>query len=128
MDRPTDRKALRQQALAALDEARQELSSHVTHVRTEFAPRVLVAHGLAKYKMWIAGASLVAGFATVRLLFPRRARIDNITKPATNRSVTGLLMTGIWSLAGPPLIELAKERLLGVVMNRFGSTKTHPQD
>lgn len=128
MDRRTDRKALRAQALASLDEARRDLAAHAAQVRTGLEPRALVAQGLAKYRLWIAGASLVAGFAAVRFLFPSRPRVDKAAKPATDRTLSGMVLTGLWSLARPGVLNFMKGRLQDVVMNRFGFTNTHPKD
>jgi hypothetical protein len=127
MDRSTDRKALKLQALAALDEARRELGAQAVRARIDFAPRALFLHGFQKYRIWVVVASAAAGFFAVRMLLPSRRRIDKKSKPATNRSVTGLLLTGLWTLARAPLIDFARDQLQSYVMNRVAPTTTSKQ-
>lgn len=127
MDRPTDRKALKLQALTALDEARYELGVHVARAREDYAPRTLFMQGIRKHKVWAAVASAVVGFVAVRFLLPPRSRIDKNLKTATNRSMSGLLMSGLWTLARSPLIDFAKDQLQTYVMNRVAQTRTPKQ-
>jgi hypothetical protein len=127
MDRPTDRKALKARALAALDEARKELGSHVVRARVDLAPRTLFLHGLQKYKIWIGVAAAAGGFMAVRFFLPSRRNIDRNSKPAKNRSLLGLLMSGAWTLARSPILEFAKAQLQNYILNRVGLNKTPQQ-
>ena len=128
MDRTTDRKALKLQALAALDEARIELGTHAVRARENYAPRTLVMQGLAKHKVLAAVAAAAAGFVVMRFMFPRRSPIDKNSKPAKKRGLSGLLVNGLWMMARAPLLDFAKNHLQNYVMNRAGFTNTTHSD
>ena len=124
MDRKSDRETLRKQALVALDEARAHLGAGVGRAREDFNPRALMLKSAAKHRALIAVATVVAGFISARLVLPRRARIDKNLKPATKRTLSGLMMGGLWAMARAPLTEYVKDHLQALVMNRLNSTRT----
>ncbi len=122
MDRKPDRKALKLALLSALDTAREDISTHAGRAREDYHPGTLMRQSIQENKViWAVGAAVV-GFVATRYFFrkPPVVKFERDKKPESvkKRTLAAIIRTGLWSLASAQLMELAKNHLQTLVMER----------
>jgi hypothetical protein len=123
-----DRETLKREALLSLEQSRGSLHTGVAAVREQLSPKALIQHSLEKHRTAIMVSAAVAGFLAVRLVLPgKQNRRDTSVKSATKRSLSSFLLSGIWGMAREPLLGLAAQQLLPVVMQYVSHFQTPPQ-
>ncbi|RBP48241.1 hypothetical protein DES53_1011042 [Roseimicrobium gellanilyticum] len=109
-----DRQTLKLQAINALDQARANLRGGWAEAREHWRPRNIIRDRVEKHHIAIAVGSVIAGFLAFRWLFSDRTP----SSPAAprRRSLSGFLLNGLWGMAREPLLALATQQLLPVIM------------
>jgi hypothetical protein len=111
-----DRQTLKQQAINALDQSRASLGGGWAEAREHWRPRNIIRERVEKHHIAIAVASVVAGFVAFRWLFSSSGAAAADPAPRRRRTLTGFLMSGLWGMAREPLIALATQQFLPIVM------------
>ncbi len=117
-----DRQALKQQAIQALDLARHSLRGGWVEAREHLRPANFIRQSVARHQVAVLVSALAAGALATRWVagFFRGASPSATTTTTKKRSLTGLLLGGLWGIAREPLIALASQRVLPVIM-RYAS-------
>ncbi len=113
-----DKKELRDQALANLAGARLSLHDDVARMRTQWSPKTLIQHSVERHKTAYIVGAVVVGLLVTKLLFSggRENSRDSSVKTARKRTLASLMLAGLWSVARGPLMGIAQERLLPVIL------------
>ena len=111
-----DRQTLKLQAINALDQSRASLRGGWAEAREHWRPRNIIRERVEKHHIAIAVASVVVGFVAFRWLFSGSSAAADHPAPLRRRTLTGFLMSGLWGMAREPLIALATQQLLPIVM------------
>ncbi|QIF01624.1 hypothetical protein [Roseimicrobium sp. ORNL1] len=110
-----DRQTLKLQAINALDQARTNLRGGWAEAREHWRPRNIIRERVEKHHIAIAVGSVVAGFLAFRWLFADRGSVASGAAPR-RRSITSFLFNGLWGIAREPLLALATQQLLPIVL------------
>ncbi|HSI61721.1 MAG TPA: hypothetical protein VLE43_01345 [Candidatus Saccharimonadia bacterium] len=111
-----DRQTLKLQAINALDQSRASLRGGWAEAREHWRPRNIIRERVEKHHIAIAVAATVAGFVAFRWLFSGGSASASAGPAPRRRTLTGFLMSGLWGMAREPLIALATQQLLPIVM------------
>jgi hypothetical protein len=111
-----DRQTLKLQAINALDQSRASLRGGWAEAREHWKPRNIIRERVEKHHIAIAAISVVAGFVAFRWLFSGSSSASAAPTPRRSRGLTGFLMSGLWGMAREPLLALATQQLLPIVM------------
>ena len=127
MARQTDTKALKQQAINALEDSRRALTGGLRRAAGEWSPRHFLEQSFSKHRTAYIAAALAAGYAAIRLFMPggKNGR-DTSARPARKRSLGRFLLNGLWGMWREPLLEVAGRQLLPLLNRILTDTKTPP--
>lgn len=109
-----DRQTLKLQAINALDQARANLRGGWAEAREHWRPRNIIRDRVEKHHIAIAVGSVVAGFLAFRWLVADRSPAS--AAAPRRRSMGSFLLNGLWGMAREPLLALATQQLLPVIM------------
>lgn len=115
----SDRETLKLQAMQALDSARVSLRGGWAETREHLRPGNFIRDFVGKHQIAVLVASLAGGFVAtkwVSSLFRSPAAAATTRK----RSLAALLLSGVWGLAREPLIALATQQVVPVIMKYAG--------
>ncbi len=118
MARQPDRQTLKLQALQSLDLARASLRGGWEEAREHLRPANFLRERVAKHKVAVLVTALITGALATRWIkgfFRGPAAVT----PARKRTITGIVLGSLWGLAREPLIALATQRVVPVIMRYF---------
>lgn len=116
----------KQQALRDLEDARASLAHHAAHAVEEWSPRALLTRSVEKHRALWLGASVIAGVALVKFIWPGGG-----SKSKPDNSSTGTRYGGWIALLLSPLVALARKSVLNYGTQWFESylrQKVSPND
>lgn len=116
----SDREKLKRQALLTLAETRTEIGDGISRIREEWQPRNLILHSIEKHRTAYLTTAVIAGVAGTRWLFSsRKNNRDMEPKSAKKRTLTHSLVSGLWNVARDPLISLATQQVLPLILQQI---------
>ncbi len=123
-----DKETLKRQALLTLAESRAELSIEVARLRDEWSPKNLILKSIEKHRAAYLTSAVLAGFAGTSWLFRSRKNNRDIeAKPAKKRTLANSLISGLWSVSRDPLIGLATQQVLPLVLQQISKFQSPPK-
>ena len=109
-----DRQTLKLQAINALDQARANLRGGWAETREHLRPRNIIRERVEKHHIAIVVGSVIAGFLAFRWLFS--GGDSAAAAPPRKRGFGGFLLNGLWGMAREPLLALATQQALPIIM------------
>ena len=100
----TEREALKQRALLALDDSRRALAGEMSRASVFLHPRQLFQDSLRRHRIAYAVGAAAAGFVALRLLLiPRSNKVRG--------RLAGMVGAALWPMVIGPLMEMATRNL-----------------
>ena len=125
----SDRQTLKREAILALDQARNAMHRDVRELRSRWNLGDMLQQSVKKHRIAVMIGAGVVGLATIKILMPSREnRRDTLPKSAKKRTLFSFLLAGVWGMAREPLIGLASQQLLPVVMQYVSQLQSSPKN
>lgn len=123
-----DKEILRRQALLALAESRTEISIEVSRLKEEWSPKNIVLRSIEKHRAAYITSAVLAGFAGTSWIFrSRKNNRDMEPKSAKKRTLAHSLVSGLWNVARDPLIGLATQQVVPLVLQQISKFQSPPK-
>lgn len=120
----TDREQLKRQALINLESARHGLRSGVAEVKEELSPSRILKDNIRKYPLSSVVLGVGVGVLVMKVLLPSKSisheiKRDKSEEVAKKRTLTAVLLSGIWAMTRGPLLGFASQQLAPILTQQL---------
>ncbi|MFZ4766030.1 MAG: hypothetical protein ACOYMN_13855 [Roseimicrobium sp.] len=119
---------MKRDALLALEQSRAALSAQLSKAQEDWNPGRVARSVVERYRWSLILTAAVAGFIAVRTMWPAFTPVRRTShREAPKRSLLSFLLHGLWGMSREPLLALASQQLLPVLLRLISQFQTPQQ-